>query len=217
MANVYLRDTTLISIGNAIRSKNGATTQYLPSEMADAIAAIEGGGGSGGGLILPEAGTTQMLQLSGSSNESYITLGSNVNVNKIKLIAFYTSAYQGYSGDYNTGFFYDPNICKHWVDDSGWHNLSLISVGTATQSRYNYMGFSADCANGYAQKYNESASYPMYYCYITCECDANGIITQLACASTREPVDETYSFSNSDINFKSVLSKQGPFIILYDN
>lgn len=51
---------------------------------------------------------------------------------------------------------------------------------------------------------------------ITCECDSNGIIGQLACASTSTPVDDDYEFSNSDINFKSVLSKQGPFIILYD-
>lgn len=216
MATVYLKDTTLTSIGNAIREKTGETAKLLPSEMANAIANIQTGGGSSGGLILPESGT-QMLQLSGSSNETYISLGRSININKIKLIAFYTSAYQGYSGDYNTGFFYDPNICKHWVDGSGWHNLSLIAVGTATQSRYNYMGFSADFANGYAQKYNESTSYPMYYCYITCECDSNGIIGQLTCASVPSPVDDDYEFSNSEINFKSVLSKQGPFIILYDN
>lgn len=44
MAKVYLEDSELTNIGNAIRNKNGATTMYLPSEMPAAIDAIEGGG-----------------------------------------------------------------------------------------------------------------------------------------------------------------------------
>lgn len=47
MANVYLKDSTLTSIGDAIRSKNGTTTKYKPSEMPAAITAISGGGGGG--------------------------------------------------------------------------------------------------------------------------------------------------------------------------
>ena len=43
MANVYLKDSTLTSIGDAIRSKNGTTTKYKPSEMPAAITAISGG------------------------------------------------------------------------------------------------------------------------------------------------------------------------------
>lgn len=46
MANVYLKDSTLTSIGDAIRSKNGTTTKYKPSEMPAAITAISGGGGT---------------------------------------------------------------------------------------------------------------------------------------------------------------------------
>lgn len=46
MANVYLQDSTLTSIGDAIRSKNGLTTKYKPGEMPAAIKAIEGGGSS---------------------------------------------------------------------------------------------------------------------------------------------------------------------------
>ena len=44
MANVYLKDSTLTSIADAIRSKNGTTTKYKPSEMPAAITAISGGG-----------------------------------------------------------------------------------------------------------------------------------------------------------------------------
>lgn len=45
MAKVYLEDSELTNIGNAIRNKNGTTTKYLPSEMPAAISAIETGGG----------------------------------------------------------------------------------------------------------------------------------------------------------------------------
>lgn len=45
MAKVYLEDSELTAIGNAIRTKNGATTLYLPSEMPAAINAIQSGGG----------------------------------------------------------------------------------------------------------------------------------------------------------------------------
>lgn len=47
MAKVYLEDSELTAIGNAIRGKNGTTTKYLPSEMPAAITAIQSGGGGG--------------------------------------------------------------------------------------------------------------------------------------------------------------------------
>lgn len=44
MAKVYLEDSELTAIGNAIRNKNGESTKYLPSEMPNAIANLSGGG-----------------------------------------------------------------------------------------------------------------------------------------------------------------------------
>ena len=44
MANVYLQDSTLTSIGNAIRSKTGETGLLLPREMPAAIQSITTGG-----------------------------------------------------------------------------------------------------------------------------------------------------------------------------
>lgn len=41
MANVYLQDSTLTSIGSAIREKNGQSTLYLPSQMPDAIRSLK--------------------------------------------------------------------------------------------------------------------------------------------------------------------------------
>ena len=44
MALVTVNDSTLTNIANAIRSKNGLSNTYKPSQMADAIEAISGGG-----------------------------------------------------------------------------------------------------------------------------------------------------------------------------
>ena len=40
MAMVIVEDSILLSIANAIRSKNGSEEKYKPSEMAQAIAAL---------------------------------------------------------------------------------------------------------------------------------------------------------------------------------
>ena len=47
MAKVLVNESSLTGIANAIRGKNGSTDTYKPSEMAAAITAISGGGGSG--------------------------------------------------------------------------------------------------------------------------------------------------------------------------
>ena len=49
MSKYAIEDSTLIAIGDAIRSKTGTTNTMSPSEMATAIGTIEGGGSSGGG------------------------------------------------------------------------------------------------------------------------------------------------------------------------
>lgn len=46
MGKVILNDTTLTSIADAIRNKNGEAGQYLPSEMPQKILDIQSGGGS---------------------------------------------------------------------------------------------------------------------------------------------------------------------------
>ena len=40
MANVFIEETTMKAIGNAIRGKNGSTSKYLPEEMPAQIDAI---------------------------------------------------------------------------------------------------------------------------------------------------------------------------------
>ena len=43
MPKVLVTDTYLTNIGNAIRGKNGLTTQYKPSEMSSAIESLSTG------------------------------------------------------------------------------------------------------------------------------------------------------------------------------
>ena len=57
MANVVINDTHLTDIAKAIRSKNGKTTTYKPSEMASAISAISTGSSSS------KYGSVQVSQL----------------------------------------------------------------------------------------------------------------------------------------------------------
>lgn len=47
MAKAFIQESTLTDIADAIRGKLGVSTQYLPSEMADAIESIPSGGGGG--------------------------------------------------------------------------------------------------------------------------------------------------------------------------
>lgn len=44
MANVFVDDSFLTATANAIRGKSNSTNTYKPSEFADAIASISGGG-----------------------------------------------------------------------------------------------------------------------------------------------------------------------------
>lgn len=44
MKNVFVDDSYLTATANAIRAKNNSTDTYKPSEFANAIASISGGG-----------------------------------------------------------------------------------------------------------------------------------------------------------------------------
>lgn len=50
MANVFVDDSYLTATANAIRAKNNSTDTYNPSEFANAIASISGGGADGVGI-----------------------------------------------------------------------------------------------------------------------------------------------------------------------
>ena len=63
MANVFIQDSTMSAIGDAIRGKTGSTDKLLPADMAAAINGITtgGGGDSGDG----EMGVTTLARFTG--------------------------------------------------------------------------------------------------------------------------------------------------------
>lgn len=71
MAQKLYEESNIQAIANAIRGKNGLTTTYKPSEMAAAITAIEGGGGTGGDL--PE----QAFTITGNCSYRFANNGWN--------------------------------------------------------------------------------------------------------------------------------------------
>ena len=67
MAKVLVNESSLTGIANAIRSKNGTSDTYKPSEMAAAIEAIE----SGGGVVEPEEKDVNFYDYDGTRLYSY--------------------------------------------------------------------------------------------------------------------------------------------------
>ena len=81
MSKVFVTDTYLTDIGNAIREKNGETTTYKPSEMAAAIQAISGGGDQPK-LNAPTITITEdTLTITANKNNGSFVTGYNVYVN----------------------------------------------------------------------------------------------------------------------------------------
>lgn len=81
MSKVFVTDTYLTDIGNAIREKNGETTTYKPSEMAAAIQAISGGGDQPQ-LNAPTIKITEdTLTITANKNNGNFVTGYNVYVN----------------------------------------------------------------------------------------------------------------------------------------
>lgn len=76
---VLTDDTNFKAIADAIRAKNGTATKYKPSEMAGAIQAISGGGGTSEVYnFIPEANTkTVTIPYSKTGNPNFICAYTN--------------------------------------------------------------------------------------------------------------------------------------------
>ena len=92
MSKVYLEDTNLTNIANAIRSKNGETTTYKPSEMATAIENLPSGGTSeeiNDGLIFSYPFTTkpsdQYIDLSNAFTNDTMTFIEDESLKVLKI------------------------------------------------------------------------------------------------------------------------------------
>ena len=71
MAKVFIQESTLTAIGDAIRSKTGKTELIDPANMSTEIASITTGGGGGGGL--PEGA----LNITGNCSHRFYDDGWN--------------------------------------------------------------------------------------------------------------------------------------------
>ena len=88
MSKVLVNESSLTGIADAIRSKNGSTTTYKPSEMAAAITAISGGGS---GPEIPDSafvitGDASHWDYNGKWNDFITAYADRWNTNNINSI-----------------------------------------------------------------------------------------------------------------------------------
>lgn len=214
MANVYLKDMTLKSIGNAIREKTGSTDLLLPGDMPNAIASIVSGGGGSDFGGLPASGL-KFWQANTTSATSYLTIPTDIDPAKIKMIMLTANPSSSSAApDYYSCFVYIKDWCRYWKDSANWHNFSLISVGASSTGKYGYSGLSYDSVGSGEFKdfcIEESSSYPQAWCYLTMGDGQCG-----GCAMWNGPVEEGYEFTNADVNFGTVITRRGGFYIFYE-
>lgn len=188
MANVIIDDTNLTNIAAAIREKNGETTTYKPSEMADAIAAISTGGSTDGTALITRtitevvdetittvgayafsncsALTTLDLPNCTRLNEgsvSHTTKLENINLPKVQYVFNYV--FQG-AGTSNT-ILELPEVTNisDYVFNAAWFNTVKLPKVTLINTRcfYNFYGQVVDvgesCASIGAYAFRDA--YPL--------------------------------------------------------
>lgn len=146
MANVLIEENSLTNIANAIRAKNGLSTQYRVTEMPAAISAISGGGGGGGTPrevfapaitfaantgVVTATNTFLSGEYSASTTTSTYTLPSAVLPTSASTVSIGTkkgdTLFQG-----SVPFYL--NIPSGYISSSVYYSMWSITVGSATIS-----------------------------------------------------------------------------------
>jgi hypothetical protein len=134
MAKVFIEESTLTAIGNAIRNKRGTTTLIDPADFAGEIQAIETGGGGGGA----DWGEWQTGTIIDSDNATLGNVSEKTSIEieltspmAIFYYAFYIpdiktiSSYSSYYVEFQAG----PTFLKLIIDAS--YNASIYSAEEA--------------------------------------------------------------------------------------
>lgn len=171
MSLYSIKDTTLAAIGDAIRAKNGTEDKYKPTEMAEAIAAIVGGGG----------GTVKYVQLTnedGAKTTQVFDASPYIGTEDNK--EFIIVAWSNYSNSNNTGVACKPNILLY--DGAAYSDL----LSSANSMNVSYFINPAKCTlvngvisltrNGsdYFKLNDSSTSNTNYLELIYCESTGSG-------------------------------------------
>lgn len=133
MSNVLVRESSLQSIADAIRAKNGTQDTYKPDEMADAIEAISGGGITPTGTININQNGTHDVTSYASANVNVPT-GSTPVINPLSVTENGTyTAPSGVDG-------YSPITVNvpQGVTPTGTKQISITENGTTTEDVSNY-------------------------------------------------------------------------------
>lgn len=121
MGNVLIEETSLDSVGDAIRDQLGVATKYKVSEMPDAILSISGGGG----------GTTNYNNLSNKPQINSVTLEGNKSLSDLGIqgaLTFDSTPTDGSSNPVTSDGIYDAFA---GVDTALSGKVDTSSVGVA--------------------------------------------------------------------------------------
>lgn len=212
MAIVTINDSNLTAIGDAIRSKNGESTTYKPSEMAAAILSLPTGG-SGNLDILTNEEKYGVITYKSSTATTALTLPDDVAFKDIKMII-------GIGGDNNSAtscsnsarfvpYIYYPDMYNRTIIEG---NYTCYACFGGCMAGYGSTYWQAvDYVRGYVYGYSSSPNI-MDYGWITYDTDYHALRFYV---STRH---SSYTDSEISSNFYSsyILCRGGAAAVFYE-